>query len=192
MFSTAWRLLGSFPKDASIRKECTEVCTDAKQDGCEHSGIRSRKEGGAPRRCVSNGGATRSGKGRMPNKSGSLGQRPLWIIASLQAGRLDVLTIDPDGDGGYLPIFSFEEEAETFLRLSGDDGKMGWWSREATSGELVSVLLAPCAEVKQVALDPLPLSFGGVVLPFVSVKRDRFVQELMGERREVAGELVPA
>jgi hypothetical protein len=99
----------------------------------------------------------------MPNKSGSLGQRPLWIIASLQAGRLDVLTIDPDGDGGYLPIFSFKEEAETFLRLSGDDGKTGWWSREATSGELVSVLLAPCAEVKQVALDPLPLSLGGAI-----------------------------
>lgn len=130
----------------------------------------------------------------MPNKRGSLlGQRPLWIIASLQAGRLDVLTIDADGDGGYLPIFSFEEEAETFLRLSGDDGKRGWWSREATSGELVSVLLAPCAEVKQVALDPLPLSLGGsMVLPFVSVKRERFVQELMGERRGVAGELVPA
>src|ERR671912_1349948 len=149
-------------------------------------------QGGAPQRCVANGGAKRRGKGRMPNKSESLGQRPLWVIASLQASRVDVLTIDPDGDGGYLPIFSFEEEAETFLRLSGDDGKTGWWSREATSGELVSVLLAPCAEVKQVALDPLPLSFGEAMIPFVSVKRDRFVQELMGERRGVAGELAPA
>jgi hypothetical protein len=105
---------------------------------------------------------------------------------------LDVLTVDPDGDGGYLPVFSFEEEAETFLRLSGDDGKSGWWSREATSGELVSVLLAPCAEVKQVALDPLPLSFGGAMVPFVSVKRERFVHDLMGERRWVVGETVPA
>lgn len=103
-----------------------------------------------------------------------------------------MLTVDPDGDGGYLPVFSFEEEAETFLRLSGDDGKSGWWSREATSGELVSVLLAPCAEVKQVALDPLPLSFGGAMVPFVSVKRERFVQDLMGEPRWVVGEPVPA
>ena len=141
---------------------------------------------------MSNGGAKRRGKGRMPNKSGSLEHRPLWIIASLQAGRLDVLTVDPDGDGGYLPVFSFEEEAETFLRLSGDDGKSGWWSREATSGELVSVLLAPCAEVKQVALDPLPLSFGGAMVPFVSVKRERFVQDLMGGPRWVVGEPVPA
>jgi hypothetical protein len=45
------RLLGRFPKDAAIRKECTEVCTDAKQDGCEHSGIRYRK-GGAAALCV--------------------------------------------------------------------------------------------------------------------------------------------
>jgi len=30
---------------------------------------------------------------------------------------LDVLTIDPNGDGGFLAVFSFEEEAETFLRL---------------------------------------------------------------------------
>lgn len=37
------RLLERFPKNASIRKECTEVCTDAKQYGCQHSGIRSRK-----------------------------------------------------------------------------------------------------------------------------------------------------
>jgi hypothetical protein len=45
------RLLGRFPKDAAIRKECTEVCTDAKQDGCEHSGIRYRK-GGVAALCV--------------------------------------------------------------------------------------------------------------------------------------------
>jgi len=87
--------------------------------------------------------------------------------------------------------FQLRGGSETFLRLSGDGGKTGWWSREATSGELVSVLLAPCAEVKQVALDPLPLSLGGAMVPFVSVKRDRFVQYLIGERRGVAGELVP-
>jgi hypothetical protein len=46
-------------------------------------------------------------------------------------------------------------------------------------------------EVKQVALDPLPLSLGGAMIPFVSVKREHFVQELMGDRRRVAGELVP-
>ncbi len=66
--------------------------------------------------------------------------------------------------------------------------------RETTAGELISVLLAPCAEVQQVALDPLPLSLGKAMSPFFSVARKRFVEDLlMGDRRELTGELpVPA
>ena len=128
----------------------------------------------------------------MPNKGKGLGQKPLWIIASNQASRLDVLTVDPDENDSFLPLFSFEEEAETFLRLFADAGNTQWSSRETTAGELISVLLAPCAEVKRVALDPLPLSLGSTMLPFVSVERDRFVQYLMGEHKRVTGELVLA
>ncbi len=69
---------------------------------------------------------------------------------------------------------------------------MEWRSRETTAGELISVLLAPYAKVKWVALDPLPLSCGGADLPFVSVNRYRFVKDLMEERKGLAGELVPA
>ena len=116
----------------------------------------------------------------MPNKGKGLGQRPLWTITSNQTSQLDVLTADPDEDGGFLPVFSFEEEAETFLRLLGDVGNADWSSREVTTGELISMLRAPCAEVKRVALDPLPLPLGSAMLPFVSVTRARFVQELMG------------
>ena len=79
-----------------------------------------------------------------------------------------------------MPVFSFEEEAETFLGLLGDAGNAEWSSREVTTGELISMLRALCAEVKQVALDPLPLPLGSAMLPFVSVTRARFVQELMG------------
>ena len=121
----------------------------------------------------------REEKERMPNKGKGLGQRPLWTIASNQASQLDVLTADPDEDGGFLPVFSFEEEAETFLGLLGDAGNAEWSSRETTTGELISMLRAACAEVKQVALDPLPLPLGSAMLPFVSVTRARFVQELM-------------
>jgi hypothetical protein len=116
----------------------------------------------------------------VPNKGRDLGRRPLWTITSYQHNQMNPLTVDPDGDGGLLPVFSFEEEAETYLRLLGDDEKTGWWSRETTAGELISLLLAPCMRVRGVALDPLPLSFGRVMLPLVSVERDRFVQELMG------------
>src|SRR5215208_6396368 len=127
----------------------------------------------AERRCE------REEKERMPNKGKGLG-RPLWTITSNQTSQLDVLASHPDDDGGFLPVFSFEEEAETFLGLLGDAGNADWTSREMTTGELISMLLAPCAEVKRVALDPLPLPLGSAMLPFVSVTRARFVQELMG------------
>ena len=97
----------------------------------------------------------------MLNKRGALGQRALWILTSYQHNQIEPLTIDPDRDGGFLPVFSFEEEADAFLELLGEEEKeRGWRSRETTAGELISVLLAPCAQVKQVALDPLPLSCG--------------------------------
>ena len=117
-----------------------------------------------------------------PKKNrGLLTRRPLWVIASYPASQLEILTIDEEGGGGaYVPVFSFEEEAESFLRLSGDDGMAGWWIiRKVTAGELVSLLLALCAEVKWVTLDPLPLSFCRVNIPFFSVARKRFVEDLL-------------
>ena len=105
---------------------------------------------------------------------------------------MEPLTLDADGDGGFLPVFSFEEEAQTFLELLGEEGKgTRWRIRETSPGELISVLLALCAQVKRVALDPLPLSCGKAILPFISVKRNHFVQDLMGEGRRMTGELLP-
>jgi hypothetical protein len=129
----------------------------------------------------------------MPKKRGGvLAQRPLWIIASQQNNLMDVLTIHQDDDRELLAVFSFEEEAETFLCLLGDgEKKKGWSSRETTPGELVSVLLGPCANAQGVALDPLPLTLGRAMLPYISVTRERFVEDLLGGRRELAGELVP-
>ncbi len=48
---------------------------------------------------------------------GLLTRRPLWLIACYQNNRMRMLTVDPGGDGGFLPVFSFEEEAQTFLAL---------------------------------------------------------------------------
>jgi hypothetical protein len=148
-------------------------------------------------RCVSNGGANKGKKGRMPNsKISALARRPLWIITCYRNNRMEVLTVDPDGDGGSLPVFSFKEEAKTFLGLSENDQEEGrrWRSRETTAGELVSVLMAPCAEVRQVALDPLPLTLGmgRLMASLCSVARERFVEELLRKRREPTGELVSA
>ena len=133
----------------------------------------------------------------MPSKISDLARRPLWIITCYRNNRMEVLTIDPDGNGGgSLPVFSFKEEAQTFLGLSEDEQEEGrrWRSRETTAGELVSVLMAPCAEVRQVALDPLPLTLGmgRLMASLCSVARERFVEELLGRRREPTGELVSA
>jgi hypothetical protein len=109
---------------------------------------------------------------------------------------MEVLTVDPDGDGGgSLPVFSFKEEARTFLGLSENDQEGGrrWRIRETTAGELVSVLLAPCSDVRQLALDPLPLPLSRVMCSFCTIARERFVEYLlMGRRRELTGELTPA
>ncbi len=126
----------------------------------------------------------------MPNKSCTLMRRPLWIITSCENNRMDALTLSPDPDGGFLAIFSYEEEAEAFLCLLGDDEKKkGWHSEQTTAEGLVSVLLGPCANVKGVALDPLPLELSREMLPMVSMSRDLFLQYLLEERRRVAGEL---
>ncbi len=121
----------------------------------------------------------------MPNKSGTLTRRPLWIITSYENNRMEVFTAGLDPDGGFLAVFSFEEEAEAFLWLLGDDEKKGWHSEETTSGELVSVLLGPCADVKRVVLDPLPLPLGRAMLPVVSVNRDAFLRCLSEEHADI-------
>jgi hypothetical protein len=57
-------------------------------------------------------------------------RRPLWLIAKRDDGRMDVLTLGPEenGEEEALPVFSYEEEAEAFLRLQ-EPGK-SWWARD--------------------------------------------------------------
>jgi hypothetical protein len=91
---------------------------------------------------------------------------------------MDVLTIDADGET-VLPVFSFQEEGEFFLRLEATEAD--WWPRETTTGELVSLLLGLCAGVDKVALDPLPGLGEREIVGLVSTGRGRFVRHLMGE-----------
>ncbi len=127
--------------------------------------------------------------GRMLSKRSTLTRRPLWIIASHEINqKQDALTIDPDLDGGFLAVFSFEEEAEAFLCLSGDDEqKKGWHSEQTTAGGLVAILRGPCAKVKGVVLDPLPWPLSREMLPLVSMNRDSFLQYLSEDVAGVQG-----
>ena len=128
-------------------------------------------------------------KGRMLNKSSALIRRPLWIITSYQNDQMELLTIDPDVEESFLAVFSFEEEAQAFLHLSVDGEKKEWQSRQTEAGELVSVLLGPCADVKQVAFDPLPLPLGRAMLSLVSVNRDTFLGYLSEDGKGMTEEL---
>ena len=128
----------------------------------------------------------------MLTKSGTLTVRPLWIITSYENDQMEVLTIGPYLDERFLALFSYEQEAEAFLSLLGDDKKKGWRIEQTTAAELVSILLGPCAEVEGVALDPLPLEQSREMLSLVSMSRDLFLQYLLEERRGVAEELAPS
>ena len=91
---------------------------------------------------------------------------------------MEVLTIDT-GDEMVLPVFSFQEEGELFLRFEAMEAD--WCLRETTTGELVSLLLSLCARVDKVALDPLPGLWEREILGLVSTGRRHFLRHLLGE-----------
>ena len=106
----------------------------------------------------------------------------LWLISKYNNCRIEVLTIETRSEEA-LPVFSFEEEVNTFLRLEVPSGG-GWRARETTRGELISMLYGLCSGVRRVLLDPLPPRVGGeMMLHLVSLGREEFVQGfLIGER----------
>ena len=79
-----------------------------------------------------------------------------WLIEDPGAQRSEVFTVRVDEGSAALPVFSFPDEAEMFLRLGGFEAA-GWRIIESTSGELISRLGEyRRAGVDLIALDPLP------------------------------------
>ncbi len=129
------------------------------------------------------GASTREGDetaGGVPRRAGT--QR-YWVIAKNAKngfGQPDLLTVDLDGAGEALPVFSFEEEAEMFLWLqTTEDGRE---VRETTPGQLVSILDGPCADVGRVMLDPLPEIGASMQISLLGIDRNDFVESVMGAR----------
>jgi len=106
-----------------------------------------------------------------------------WLIARNETGRLEFLTPSLTDGEKILLVFSFKEEAEMFLRL-GQAGFDTWQARQSTAGELISVLYGPCANVKGVALDPLPTMLAERTLELVSLSRRYFADLLVLRGRE--------
>ena len=104
------------------------------------------------------------------------GSKTRWLIAREGDGRLESLCVYV-GKSRVLPVFSFEEEAEMFLRLGGYEGG-GWRARESSAGEVISVLCGPCKDVKGVALDPLPEMLKDGTVGLVWVGRESFLGQI--------------
>jgi hypothetical protein len=90
---------------------------------------------------------------------------------------LEVLLAPLEGKGQVLPAFSAGWAAQGYLFAEAPGG--GWYVRACTPGELVSLLVGPCASVEWVALDPRPGPRRGgeaaTVMPW-----ENFVDYLLG------------
>jgi hypothetical protein len=67
---------------------------------------------------------------------------------------LEVLRILLDEKGETLPVFSAGCTARGYMFAEAPGG--GWYVSSYTPGELVSLLVGPCAGIEWVALDPRP------------------------------------
>ena len=100
-----------------------------------------------------------------------------WTLSRSEGKRTEILAVLRRGEK-VLPVFGHEEEAELYLWLAGLGE--GWRVRESRCGELVSVLCGPCADVKSVALDPLPQMIEDGTLALSCWSRREFVRALTG------------
>jgi hypothetical protein len=129
------------------------------------------------------GASTRKGTETAGGVPRQVGTQRYWVIAKDTKdgfGQLELLTVDLDGTGEALPVFSFEQEAEMFLWLqTTEDGRE---VRETTPGQLVSILYGPCAHVGRVMLDPLPEIGVRMQISLLGMDRNDFVESVMGAR----------
>ena len=119
----------------------------------------------------------------------NLAGRAFWLIVGRSTRGLKVFTVG--GVGEVLPVFSFEEEAEMFCQLGLPEEEC-WRVRETTCGELASVLHAPCRDIGQVVLDPLPETVGQGAVGFASLGRSAFIGVLLTATTLLTGSIFPA
>ena len=103
-------------------------------------------------------------------------RRPYWLLVKRRRGRLEVLIASLADGRRVLPVFSFEEEADLYLRLS---TRGSWRIRRTEAGELLSLLYCLCNKVELVALDPISDAKTDMMDRLVSLERERFVDVLL-------------
>jgi hypothetical protein len=100
-----------------------------------------------------------------------------WLICD-GTGPPGALVLDLAGLGRTLPVFSFPEEAEMFLRLDGLDGD--WEVREGVADDFFPHFFGARAGVESVVLDPLPGAMGDGAEGPVGIGPGRFVDRFLG------------
>jgi hypothetical protein len=88
---------------------------------------------------------------------------------------LDILRMPLWGNDEALPVFSAGWAARGYLFAEAPGG--GWYVKTCIPGELVSLLVGPCAGVEWVAFDPRPGHNGGEVANVMP--RENFVDYLL-------------
>ncbi len=78
-----------------------------------------------------------------------------YIAACYEHNRLEVLTIISPSGAKALPVFASPESAGEFLNLG--MFRSAWQVREATAGELISLLMGYAGDAREVILDPPPI-----------------------------------
>ncbi len=100
-----------------------------------------------------------------------------WLICD-GTGPPGALVLDLAGLGRTLPVFSFPEEAEMFMRLDGLDGD--WEVREGVADDFFPHFFGTRERVESVVLDPLPGAMGDGAQGPVGIGPGRFVDRFLG------------
>lgn len=77
------------------------------------------------------------------------------VIARYRISGLELFHATLNSGETALPVFSSLEAARESLPAF--TSGLGWYTRECSAGELISILAGPCAEVRWILLDSSPL-----------------------------------
>jgi len=102
--------------------------------------------------------------------------RTFWLVVGDHDGRREVFALGVRGETKTIPVFSFEEEAQLFLRFGRLKGR--WRARGIAATDLISTLTGPCRGAQNVVLDPFPEIGLRGYLGAVSLRREEFVDLL--------------
>ena len=101
-----------------------------------------------------------------------------YLIARREISGLEFPHVLLKGGEEVLPVFSSAEAAARFLssQVLGE----GWYVRQFSTGELVSLLFGLYGRVARVLHNPLPGALSGEDALSSLVSRDRFIESLIG------------